>query len=1081
MLAFLLALLAVAPAAAQTLEYRQSIIDGDVDITYTFTHEGTLTGIAFYNLDGSLRTAPVTATLTLPEQFTAREGAAGTGPEFTVSLKEIGTGSTGQSVFYCTGTDQSPLVKGDVVMPATVTDINNGAFEGCNNLPTLDLLAIRDHEVYIGADAFYNASFKKLRVWKNGLPYAVSPEAGTGYRAVLDRTWLESAEAQGTGGISGTVTFAGTVTFGAFEAAFAQCLSTDGMYFLSSRQAANITRVDVASGINELGNSVFSQWPALQEVHLSRDVTKLGTGCFSRCTALQRVEIDDMSLHGTGKETLVFGLSCFEGCSSLSSINMPTRRGYSFMDNSDGHLFYGTALTRLYLSGTLTPYTDGNGYTATCLLPPYLLRGCTQLQELVVDTDLPLSATQLGKGCFYTDNDGCTTRPQRIRLCVKEVPSGVTTGDGAFTLKNLCADVYADKGTATLVRVNSCRSELAKDESGDGYHTVYSPLTLPERLLAGTTAAEQEQAVAAGLPDVPFTALADSCLLDNPAPTLTLPYTVAIPCPRTKAQNSTASSAGVLMGQHIFNTGRLGRLNFYDDQGLFLHVEKEHTEEDMSAVEEENFSVLHMETSYDGNFLKGDTLLVPQNVYLSNLGQAVMVMAEGLKAMPGIRHLGFVDDGMGTDRLIIKYGAFQQTGIESVALPSNIYSVNGNAFNNCKNLKRVTMRPTENSVQLQHNAFWGCTALTSVQFADNVTHIGGGCFNHAPLAHIVLPRGLTSMGYVAFGSGDESQEKPLKMQAYPDVIVLPSNSIYPPCEQPSSAENWEHGTRGTNKEYPYQATVKSLALICGPDTKLYAPAQNMASDSLQAIQAWIDFYKGLPVGIAAYDRKILPYADVRTNALALGTVCTPWAIDMAASTNVTALYTAGDTDADDASRILLAKAADTAPGMPYVYRSAATEEKPFTVFAATQVESPFDPKAPVDKPKDTTLLTGTFVTLTGVAADAHGTEQDNTAPNTIPEGAYVLQSNGVFHRVYNTYKGKIAAYRAYIAPGKLQDGAAARLSVVFNDDTPTAIHAPADTAGSPQAPVYNLMGQRVGTLLKGHVYVVNGKKVRIQR
>lgn len=101
--------------------------------------------------------------------------------------------------------------------------------------------------------------------------------------------------------------------------------------------------------------------------------------------------------------------------------------------------------------------------------------------------------------------------------------------------------------------------------------------------------------------------------------------------------------------------------------------------------------------------------------------------------------------------------------------------------------------------------------------------------------------------------------------------------------------------------------------------------------------------------------------------------------------------------------------------------------------------------------------------------------------------AYILQADGLFHKVTSNPSVTVPAYRAYISYNSHEG--AKRFSIVFDGET-TGIYGTTDgaTDGAADGAVYNLQGQRVADRLDDSVrrqiptgvYIVNGRKVIVK-
>ncbi|MBQ5601570.1 MAG: leucine-rich repeat domain-containing protein [Clostridia bacterium] len=89
----------------------------------------------------------------------------------------------------------------------------------------------------------------------------------------------------------------------------------------------------------------------------------------------------------------------------------------------------------------------------------------------------------------------------------------------------------------------------------------------------------------------------------------------------------------------------------------------------------------------------------------------------------------------------IAYGAFSDSEIESVEIPSSITHIVEIAFSNCDRLTSVMI--PEGVIYIGENAFNSCTALTTVSIPDSLRHIGLTAFYNCPsLLHEEYESGL---------------------------------------------------------------------------------------------------------------------------------------------------------------------------------------------------------------------------------------------------------------------------------------------------------------------------------------------------
>lgn len=111
------------------------------------------------------------------------------------------------------------------------------------------------------------------------------------------------------------------------------------------------------------------------------------------------------------------------------------------------------------------------------------------------------------------------------------------------------------------------------------------------------------------------------------------------------------------------------------------------------------------------------------------------------------------------------------SSLTSVQLPSNLVSIGNYTFNHCTALKSINIPDTLTSIG--NGAFYNCSSLTSINISDNITSIGesafawcssiseinipskltaiqSGVFQGTAIKSLVMPYGITSIGYHSF-------------------------------------------------------------------------------------------------------------------------------------------------------------------------------------------------------------------------------------------------------------------------------------------------------------------------------------------
>ena len=201
-----------------------------------------------------------------------------------------------------------------------------------------------------------------------------------------------------------------------------------------------------------------------------------------------------------------------------------------------------------------------------------------------------------------------------------------------------------------------------------------------------------------------------------------------------------------------------------------------------------------------------------------------------------------------------------------------------------------------------------------------------------------------------------------------------------------------------------------------------------------------------------YGNVINPYFPINAKA-EYGTLCSPVGGTLGEGTfyGFDKLYEV-DADKTDDTKVVMKEVSAIEAGKPYVYRRNLTDKDP----VANAIVFKIDITA-ASAPQNPGMLKGTFESMIA------------------PGGSYILQTDGMFHRVNDSNATlKVGAYRAYLDLSSL-GSEAKTISMSFDDSETTGIRE-VNTADSSDTPIYDLTGRRINKPQRGQIYIQNGKK-----
>ena len=299
----------------------------------------------------------------------------------------------------------------------------------------------------------------------------------------------------------------------------------------------------------------------------------------------------------------------------------------------------------------------------------------------------------------------------------------------------------------------------------------------------------------------------------------------------------------------------------------------------------------------------------------------------------------------------------------------------------------------------------------------------------------------------------------LKVSSFDTSAATNMQTMFSYCEKLKTIDltNFETANVQTMK-YMFSSCTNLKAVIVGSkfsNNKAYC--EYMFKDTPVQLYSHIDDYlanTGNKTFADGYiSRSIRPYFPVNDKA-EYGTLCSPVGGTLGDGTFIgfDKLYEV-DADRTDKTAVKLKQVTKIEAGKPYIYHRDLTADTP--VAAAVSFDAT---DAKESAPVNSGMMRGSFKSITA------------------PGGSYILQTDGMFHRVASGNKSlKVGAYRAYLNMSKV-GSKAKTVTMSFDDETTgiTDVNAPA--AEPADTPIYDLSGRRISSPQRGQIFIYKGKK-----
>lgn len=450
-----------------------------------------------------------------------------------------------------------------------------------------------------------------------------------------------------------------------------------------------ISELNLPNGITGIGKYAYSG-TKIKQLVVPANVTSIGAGAFSQCKGLVTADMSACTHLTELPDTL------FSGCTVLHRVDMPssiTKIGTRCFDRCEAITNAGDFLTPstkyvgigAFAHCTNLTNADFSNCTELTTIPDYIFSGCTNLTTY----RFPAGITSIGSYAFWC----CKKLTDFDWSAYQEI---TTIGRSAFAETGIKRLVVPDKVTS----IGDYTFDKCENLESITFGTEHSQLTSLGISFVGSCPKLKEIrfANATGITEIPNDAFLNNESLETfdfeNLPNLTTIGDQAFR--RTGLVNAVLSDKVESIGVTAFA--------------------------ECSKMKTLQLGIRNSKLASIGEgMVTGSTvenIIFARNEQLTEIPRGAFRQTENLKSF---------DFGNLPNVKSIAEEAFQDTGLESIVIPTNVTSIGEQAFCNCQSLKTINLA--------------NLTALTT---------IGNYAFYNTGMVNIVLPDNLLSIGTEAF-------------------------------------------------------------------------------------------------------------------------------------------------------------------------------------------------------------------------------------------------------------------------------------------------------------------------------------------
>ena len=640
-----------------------------------------------------------------------------------------------------------------VSLPQRVTSVGDGAFMENGSLATLTL--VNGLET-IGSQAFYGTAITSVTI-----PASVTKIGGAAFAECASLATFTFAPADAENGkalvLGDSTSSLGGIVYGTKveELVLPARLTTIGDYALAGIAGLTDITFDANSTLTEIGDYALAQTP-VNYLTIPDTVTSIGEGAFAECESLETVTLP--------KSLKTLGDDAFYGCTLLNAITLDaSNTAYKAEDG----VLYNAGKTQIVAfpmskTGTFTmpltitkvaAYQFQNSKVSQVILHDKVTEIGNYAFDASAVTEMAIPASVTTIGTYAFRNTASLKKVVFTEILLPETPAEDEETPGEETTPDEGAE--EDAGVSTQAE-GETSGETAEDETEETPQEVISQL----KKLANYTfdgSAIEEIKLPSNLEEIGTYVFRNTQL-----------KSVVIPATVTKIGNYAFSGIKTLTSVAFENNTVLTSIGNYAFQNS-----GDETAQSVTAS-------LPVGTS-------GGWTLGTYAFYGSQFTSVTFAEGTTIKTLPArsfmnmTRLTSFTIPASVTSTAAgsTSYGVFYGSGLTSITIPSTLTSIGTYTFNNVPNLQEVVFEDPAGAEELKlgngtfykcvaleeisiparvkalpTSVFNGCTALDTIHFSEKgtLTEIGNTAFAETAFSSFTVPEGVTKLGGTSYST-----------------------------------------------------------------------------------------------------------------------------------------------------------------------------------------------------------------------------------------------------------------------------------------------------------------------------------------